>query len=532
MAEALELHHDHDLFESEGPKVILTNAFDDSFNNAVATARTCYSSRVIHSEDVDKTDKSREQRDRIAESIYAAGHHTTIQHATFQFVLENVSRQFLWSFLHAHPFYNSEQVSQRYVSVKPDRVLIPKLSGQAAQRYKQTVQEQMSCYQRLVELLVQPASKAYFSIFQARQKHEERYAGALKKKAQEVARYALPVGTFAHLYHTVSGLTLHRYNRLCRIVDVPKETELVIALMIEAVNQHDPLFFRSIEDPMAIEETHEFKTLQNYNRLKVSSEQKRFIDHFDAELDGRISRMVGFKPAGEALVARSVRSMLGMLPEELSDAEAIALVLDPAKNNYLPGALNLTSLGKLSRAMHHPHFTFQKKLSHSADSQDQRHRMVPGSRPILHCHYSGGEPDVVVPALLRQSQEAYDCFMETMHNTWQAIDELLDMDVSPEDALYLLPNAFPIRFEESGDLSAFHHKWTTRLCYNAQEEIWGASLEEVRQVREVHPVLGQYLEPPCGVRLRAGEKPYCPEGDRYCGVPVWRLPMEEYERVI
>ena len=532
MAEAIDLHSELNIFDSESPRVSLTNAFEDTFNNAVATARTCYSSRVISSDDVDKTEKSREQRDRIAESIYAAGHHTTIQHATFQFVLENVSRQFLWSFLHAHPYYNSEQVSQRYVSVKPDKVLVPKLSDAAGMVYQQTVNEQMACYQKLVEILKKPAGKAYFSIFQARKKHEDRYVGALKKKAQEVARYVLPVATFAHLYHTVSGLTLHRYNRLCRIMDVPKETELVIGLMIESVNQHDPLFFQSIEDPLALEETHEFQVLENYNRLHVSSTQKNFVEHFDAELNGRISRMVGFKQEGEVLVARSVRSMLGMLPSELSDADAIGLVLDPAKNTYLSGALNLTSLGKLSRAMNHPHFTFQKKLSHSADSQDQRHRMVPGSRPILHCHYSGGEPDVVVPALLRQSQEAYDCFMETMVATWGAIDQLLDMNVGAEEALYLLPNAFPIRFEESGDLSAFHHKWTTRLCYNAQEEIWCASLEEVKQVREVHPILGQYLEPPCSVRLRAGEKPYCPEGDRYCGVPVWRLPIEEYERVI
>ena len=34
-------------------------------------------------------------------------------------VLRNVSRQLLWSFLHAHPYYNSEQTSQRYVEVKP-----------------------------------------------------------------------------------------------------------------------------------------------------------------------------------------------------------------------------------------------------------------------------------------------------------------------------------------------------------------------------------------------------------------------------
>ena len=532
MAEAHHLEHDETFFSSAPPRVQLTNAFAESFNNAVATARTCYSSRVITSDDVGKTEKSRDQRDRIAESIYAAGHHTTIQHATFQFVLENVSRQFLWSFLHAHPFYNSEQVSQRYVSVKPDRVLIPNLPEHAAKIYRKTVEDQMDCYTALVELLNPPASKAYFTIFSARQKKADQYAGALKKKAQEVARYALPIATFAHLYHTVSGLTLHRYNRLCRILDVPKETEYIIGLMIDEVNRHDPLFFKSVEDPIPLEETHEFRALEEYNRLQVCSSRRQFVERFDEELAGGFSRLIGFKTDAESLVARSVRTMLGMLPDELSDADAIALVLDPAKNNYLSGALNLTSLGKLSRAMNHPHFTFQKKLSHSADSQDQRHRMAPGSRPILHCHYSGGEPDVVVPALMKESEEAYDLFMETMQTTWNAIDQLLDLGVAAEEALYLLPNAFPIRFEESGDLSAFHHKWTTRLCYNAQEEIWGASLDEVRQVRQVHPTLGQYLEPPCGVRLRAGQKPYCPEGDRYCGVPVWKLSMDEYERVI
>src|SRR3989338_3771808 len=88
------------------PVVTLENAFSQPYNNAVATARTCYSSKVIHPEDVDKDEQSRSRRDAIASSIYQAGHHTTIQHATFQFVLEKVSRQFIWSFLHSHPYYN------------------------------------------------------------------------------------------------------------------------------------------------------------------------------------------------------------------------------------------------------------------------------------------------------------------------------------------------------------------------------------------------------------------------------------------
>jgi thymidylate synthase ThyX len=78
------------------------------------------------------------QRDAIADSIYKAGHHTTLQHSSFQFTLENVSRQFIWSFLHSHPFYNSEQVSQRYVTVGPDSVTVPPLKEPALTLYRET----------------------------------------------------------------------------------------------------------------------------------------------------------------------------------------------------------------------------------------------------------------------------------------------------------------------------------------------------------------------------------------------------------
>src|SRR5690349_6482248 len=109
------------------PIVILENAFQSPYDNAVATARTCYSSKVVHAADVNSTPEIRARRDAIAQSIYGAGHHTTIQHATFQFVLDKVSRQLIWSFLHSHPFYNSEQVSQRYVEVKPENFTTPPL---------------------------------------------------------------------------------------------------------------------------------------------------------------------------------------------------------------------------------------------------------------------------------------------------------------------------------------------------------------------------------------------------------------------
>ena len=124
-------------FLSPAPEVRLTNAFARPYDNAVATARTCYSAKgIVTTEEVGgdaladpaARAKRRAVRDRIAEGLYAAGHHTTLQHAHFQFAISNVSRQLIWSFLHSHPWYNSEQVSQRYVAVAPENCAVPPLA--------------------------------------------------------------------------------------------------------------------------------------------------------------------------------------------------------------------------------------------------------------------------------------------------------------------------------------------------------------------------------------------------------------------
>src|SRR5471032_2742723 len=166
------------------PVVILENAFQDPYNNAVATARTCYSSQVIHASDVSKDELSRSRRDTIAQSIYKAGHHTTIQHATFQFVLDKVSRQVIWSFLHSHPFYNSEQVSQRYVEMKPDNFTTPPLREEHLPRYQQAVRELMEAYHQLAVILEPTVIAEYRRLFPARNLEEKRWRGAIKKRCQ------------------------------------------------------------------------------------------------------------------------------------------------------------------------------------------------------------------------------------------------------------------------------------------------------------------------------------------------------------
>ena len=98
------------------PVVTLRTAPQAPYDGAIAAARTCYSPRVIGANEVTES-----QRDSIGVLTFDAGHHTVYQHAHFEFGLENVSRQFVWTFLHSYPFYNSEQSSQRYVKLKEPR---------------------------------------------------------------------------------------------------------------------------------------------------------------------------------------------------------------------------------------------------------------------------------------------------------------------------------------------------------------------------------------------------------------------------
>lgn len=528
-------------FLSPPPRVRLVNAFARPFDGVVAAARTCYSPKgIVTAEEVggdsvadpEEKERRRARRDALARDVYLAGHHTTFQHAHLEFTLENVSRQLVWSFLHAHPFYNSEQTSQRYVEVKQGTFAVPPLAGEALDAYRACCEMQTAAYRRLGELLVPVAARAFYGTFRGRACQPARWEKAIRKRALEVARYVLPVATFTTLYHTISAVTLFRYRRLAATFDAPTEQRLVVEAMTGELLRHDPSYATVLEEPIPLEETPEFGLAE---RLFAAPRRDRpgdgsFRERFDVQLGGRISKLVDRKPRNEQLLAEAVREVVGATPEALPDDEAIALAIDPSANPLLGEALNLTDHGKLARALHHPAYTFRKKLSHTADSQDQRHRTTPASRPTLHAYLSD-EPDYVTPMLLAEPGEAQALYEETMARSWEAIGRLRALGVPDEFRAYLLPNAVALRFTESADLAGLRHKLAMRLCFNAQEEIWRASLDEAAQVRDVEPRIGRWLLPPCGLRARAGVKPVCPEGERFCGVLVWKKDLAEYRRL-
>src|SRR5260370_851339 len=217
-------------------------------------------------------------------------------------------------------------------------------------------------------------------------------------------------------------------------------------------------------------------------------------------------------------MAESSRAVPGLTESQCRNAEPIARLLNPARNLYRLETLNVGVHAPIMRALQHANYTFAKKISHTADSQDQRHRMVPGSRPLLTLADTR-EPDYITPMLLANNPRAKEVYDRAMRDAWSAKNDLLDRGVPPEIALYLLPNAKSIRLYESGSLLHLIHKWTMRTCFNAQEEIYQASMDELAQLREVHPELTRYIAPPCSIRAGI-TTPLSTQGPHFSGSTV------------
>ncbi len=510
---------------TDKPKVSLRNYFHRPLDSSIAAARTCYSPRVIGVEEVNE-----QQRANISQLTYDAGHHTVYQHPHFEFGLENISRQFVWNFLHNYPFYNSEQSSQRFVRLDEIRAFVPPLHEANRRIYDEAVVAAWGAYRRLTEILKADTHRILAEIFKlhpsSSEKKKKKVLRESEKKAIEVARYVIPIAAFTSMVHTISGITLHRLKRLMHSGDTPYETTQIISGMVECVRQVDPDFFEKIGDlPIDAEQIPEF----NFRALNLPAETMNFahtamsaessLREFDADLGGRISKLVDYTVNGERTVANALRYAMGASRREMNDAMAIDAMLNPAKNRYRLDKLNLTFHVPLMKPLNHSSYTFIKKISHTADSQDQRHRMVPASRPMM-IFTDTRNPDFITPKLILNNPAAKELFEQTMESLWKAKNALLDAGVPPEFAMYLLPNAKALRFSESGSLLYLIHKWTMRTCFNAQDEIYEASMQELEQVRAVHPLLSRYLGPPCVVRV--GQiLPICSEGAHFCGVKVW-----------
>jgi len=487
---------------------------------AVASAMSCASSVIILPQEVKNTS--------LALELLSSGHTTTLEHYYVTLAITGVSRHLIWSLLHAHPHYNSEQVSQRYVPMSAENVYVPKSLERFPDKRAFFVQHVERCfadYLQLVESLTPLMAELYYHRH-AQRKNDKRFAHAPERLALETARYVIPTAMTAHLYHTVNLLTLLRYRAIAADPECGEEATFFIETVWDELLKLDP-GLRPLANKVAIG-CSRLADLDVYSHERADS----FVETFDRVLMGtrRYSHLTDWMPHSNVMIELLGGTTIAGFDKQNHPDETVAeLLLSPKRRE--PDGLNVDPISKAGMLGRQIVYQFAKRISLTSDSQNQRHRATPGARPLL-LNQVGSLSTYEVPGPIRRIGGAIERrYRTSVEESIRAVNEFAQWhDENPNLALYLLPNAFQVRFNETADLTGLRHKCRMRLCLNAQEEIWNSTKEEAEQVAQIHPEIGRYLVPPCVSRFQAGIKPTCPEGKRFCGVQVYRRNLNEIER--
>lgn len=190
-------------------KVKLIAHSPDPEQVVAVAARLCYSPATIDevSEQLtpDKTAK-------FVEMLGDLGHDSPVEHATFTFGIEGVSRSLLAE-ITRHRIASFSVQSQRYVTenhfsyvVPPEIAALP----QAAEEFERAMDEDQRHYERLAELLREKHTAAYI----AEGLTPEAAAKAAEKRAIEDARFVLPNACTTKILMTMNVRSLRNFFRL------------------------------------------------------------------------------------------------------------------------------------------------------------------------------------------------------------------------------------------------------------------------------------------------------------------------------
>ena len=169
-----------------------------------AAARTCYSAQPI-STVMDRLDE--DSASEFVEMLSEMGHESPIEHASFTFAVEGVSRSLLAQ-LTRHRIASYSVRSQRYVSEKKfTYVTPPEIADcpEALALYEEAMEADHRYYEKIAALL----TKKHEKLFEGREDAKT----LARKKAQEDARFVLPNACDTQLVMTMNARELKNFFR-------------------------------------------------------------------------------------------------------------------------------------------------------------------------------------------------------------------------------------------------------------------------------------------------------------------------------
>ena len=195
-----------------GPKVVLLAHTPMPEKTVASAAKLCYSASTIEGIMDGLTD---EKAASFVEMLAQIGHASPIEHATFTFGIEGVSRALLAQ-ITRHRIASYSVQSQRYVKLDQFEYVLPpeiEANSEAAEIYQRSMERAQQDYDRLAEIL----TAKHKADLMAQGMDEQKAAKAAEKIAIEDARFVLPNACATKMIVTMNARSLYNFfaHRCC-----------------------------------------------------------------------------------------------------------------------------------------------------------------------------------------------------------------------------------------------------------------------------------------------------------------------------
>lgn len=226
------------------PKVSLIAYTPNPEKTVASAAKLCYSSATID----DLMDGLTEEKvTSFVDMLSEIGHESPIEHASFTFGIEGVSRALLAQ-ITRHRIASYSVKSQRYVNEGSfEYVTPPEIAedNEALEMYRKSMQLAQDCYDKLAEILTEKHKNTFIK----EGKDEKTATRLASKKAIEDARFVLPNACETKMVVTMNARSLLNFFRHRCCNRAQWEIREVANQMLSLVKEVAPEIFKKAGPP-------------------------------------------------------------------------------------------------------------------------------------------------------------------------------------------------------------------------------------------------------------------------------------------
>lgn len=403
--------------------------------------------------------------------VVGYGHGSVAEHAVLHLALENVSRLAIEA-IEGNRLASYTEKSTRYQQWDADAFYVPsELHRHPFENsFIETCQNLFATYETCI-----PPVKTWLRLDAPQNTGESdaAFEQRVQTSAVDICRFLLPAASLANVGVTINARALE--YAICKMLSSPlEEVQQIGAKVLEVGQEETPTLIKYAGCNQYLVRTRELMQ-QQAAQVQHSNDDTFTLVDYDREGETHILAAVLFRFGSDSTFGDCL-NYVGALSYEAKQALAQELMSDRG------------SFDQALREFEYAQLTFEVVMDQGAYFEFKRHRMMTQTAQPLTANRGFAVPKGILDA---GCEEAYRTAMRQAAELYHRIAA-----VNPDVASYTIPNGFNRRVFFQMNLREAFNFCRLRAAENAHFSIRCVALRLAAAIREVYPILGQYIDQP------------------------------------